>query len=200
MTEFVSQVITAAATLIAALSGVLITQRHQRNLAEIERADRRRAELRSHVVQFLVSAREWASAQQVAVLALWKASDVDFVPLANSESFARLAELRLAVTTELHHLLGLVGDERLQTAVYKAHDLWIEVPDSVMGPVIDGGRKADDRAPRESILAIRAIDAAVTDVRDAAVPLLRVAIIESEPPKRWRFPGWPASSRQLPAD
>ncbi|MBA3021266.1 hypothetical protein [Propionicimonas sp.] len=186
LSDFIPQIITAAATLIAAFGGVAIAQRHQRALADVERADRRRAELRTHVVEFIVSAREWSSQYEIVVFVLWKSSEDDFMALANSESFARIAVLRQNVTSELHHLIGLVGDERLQGAVYKVHDLWLDTPNSISGPVTDSSRKNDDDAPRQALRALREFEQAVTDLRNAAVLLLRVAIVEPKPTRWWQ--------------
>lgn len=187
MTDVIPQIITAASTLVAAFGGVLLTQGHQRRLADAERADRRRAELRSHVVAFIVGAREWVSQEEVVVLALWQSKPEDVLSLVNSEAFARVTDLRLTVTTELHHLIGLAGDERVQRAVYRAHDLWLEMPKSATDPVLDRSRQGDRAALGEALEAVREFGSAVTEVRDAAVPLLRVAIVEPYPVRWWQL-------------
>lgn len=187
MADFIPQIITAAATLIAAFGGVLVTQGHQRRLADAERADRRRAELRSHVVAFIVGAREWASQQEVVVLALWESTPDNVLSLVNSEAFATVTGLRRTVTSELQHLIGLVGDERVQRAVYRAHDLWLEIPKSVTAPVMDRARQGEKEALGEALRALREFEDAVTEVRDAAVPLLRVAIVEPYPVRWWQL-------------
>ena len=141
-------------------------------------------ELRTHIVEFLINADEWASHMNLVIAVMWKATDQDTIELSNSEMAKQAGELRYAVTKELKHLLGLVGDRPLQQAVHVFHDLWLNMSDQMIGPVTDKKRKSDFTAVEESMKYLGRLRRATTEIRNAALPLLRVTI-EDLPPVRW---------------
>ncbi|MEU5673540.1 hypothetical protein ACGF3C_08735 [Micromonospora sp. NPDC047762] len=198
MADYVPQIITAVGTIAGALGGVVVTQHHQRRTAAMERADKRRAELRSHIVEFLINADEWASHMDIVIVVMWKAADHDMMELSNSEIAKRSGELRYAVTRELKHLLGLVGDPHLQRSVHVFHDLWLTMSDQMMGPVIDKRRKSDSEAVTEAFEYLGRLRRATTDIRNAALPLLRVAVEDPQSVRWWQIQRRRAARRALP--
>ncbi|MEU4237915.1 hypothetical protein [Actinoplanes sp. NPDC026619] len=187
MTDYLPQILTVVGTLGGSLGGVALTQRHQRQTVRMERAEKRRAELRTHIVEFLFNADEWASHMDLVIVVMWKATDRDTVELSNSEMTKRAGELRYAVTKELKHLLGLVGDSHLQQAVHVFHDLWLNVSDQMMGPVTDKKRKSDFTAVEESMKYLGRLRRATTEIRNAALPLLRVTVEDPQPVRWWQI-------------
>ncbi|AGL20946.1 hypothetical protein [Actinoplanes sp. N902-109] len=187
MADYVPQIITAVGALAGSLGGVAITQQHQRRTAALERADKRRAELRAHIVEFLINADEWASHMDIVIVVMWKATDRDTIELSNSEMAKKAGELRYAVTKELKHLLGLVGDPPLQEAVHVFHDLWLKVSDQMMGPVTDKKRKSDFTAVEESMKYLGSLRRATIEIRNAALPLLRITVEDPQPVRWWQL-------------
>lgn len=198
MADYVPQIITAVGAIAGSLGGVAVTQHHQRRTAALERADKRRAELRAHIVEFLINADEWASHMDIVIVVMWKATDQDMIELSNSETAKRSGELRHAVTKELKHLLGLVGDSQLQQAVHVFHDLWLGVSELMMGPVTDRERKSDSEAVSEAFRYLGRIRRATTDIRNAALPLLRVTVEDPQPVRWWQIRRRRAARRALP--
>lgn len=198
MADYVPQIITAVGTIAGALGGVAVTQHHQRRTAAMERADKRRAELRTHIVEFLINADEWASHMDIVIVVMWKATDQDMMELSNSETAKRSGELRYAVTKELKHLLGLVGDPHLQQSVHVFHDLWLTMSDQMMGPVTDKSRKSDPEAVTEAFKYLGRLRRATTDIRNAALPLLRVTVEDPQPVRWWQIQRRRAARRALP--
>ncbi|MCP2325420.1 hypothetical protein HDA40_003927 [Hamadaea flava] len=192
------QIITALGALTGSLGGVALTQRHQRQMVRLERAEKRRAELRTHIVEFLTNADEWASHMEITIVVMWKATDRDIVELSNSETARRAGELRFGVTKELKHLVGLVGDQHLQQAVTVFHDLWLSVPDQMMGPVTDRNRKSDPDAVTEALKYLGRLRRATTEVRNSALPLLRVSIEDPQPIRWWQIRQWRVARRARP--
>ena len=186
MTDYVPQILTVVGTLAGSLGGVALAQRHQRRMVRVERAEKRRAELRSHVVEFLVNAEEWASHMALTVVVVWKATERDMAELSNSETMKRAGELRYAVTRELKHLIGLVGDPHLQEAVSVFHDLWLGVPEQMMGPVVDRKRKSDPDVVPQALGHLNRVRRATTEIRNTALPLLRVTIEDPQPVRWWQ--------------
>ncbi|MEV6845403.1 hypothetical protein [Actinoplanes sp. NPDC051411] len=197
MTDYLPQILTVIGTLGGSLGGVALTQRHQRQMVRMERAEKRRAELRTHVVEFLTNADEWASHMDITIVVVWKASERDMIELANSETANRAGELRYAVTKELKHLIGLAGDPHLQEAVNAFHDLWLNVSEQMIGPVSDRARKSDPNAVPEALQYLSRIRRATIEIRNAALPLLRVPIEESEPVRWWHVRRKMAARRAL---
>ncbi|GAB3081147.1 hypothetical protein AB0N38_32775 [Micromonospora aurantiaca] len=198
MADYVPQIITAVGALVGSLGGVALTQQHQRRTAAMERADKRRAELRTHIVEFLINADEWASHMDIVIVVMWKATDQDMIELSNSEMTKRAGELRYSVTKELKHLLGLVGDSHLQQAVHVFHDLWLNVSDQMMGPVTDKKRKSDFGAVEESLKYLGRLRRATIDIRNAALPLLWITIEDPQPIRWWQIRRRRAARRALP--
>ena len=75
MTDYVPQILTVVGTLAGSLGGVALTQRHQRQMVRMERAEKRRAELRTHIVEFLTNADEWASHMDITIIVVWKTTE-----------------------------------------------------------------------------------------------------------------------------
>jgi hypothetical protein len=197
VTDCLPQILTVVGTLGGSLGGVALTQRHQRRVVWMERAEKRRAELRSRIVEFLISADDWESQMRIAIAVIWKANDRDMVELADSDMLSRAAELRQSVTKELKHLIGLVGEPHLQQAISVFHDLWLGVPDKMMGPVFDKKRKTDFGAVEESMKYLSQLHGALIDIRNAALPLLRVTIEDPQPIPWWQIRRRRAARRAL---
>ena len=197
MTDYVPQILTVVGTLAGSLGGVALTQRHQRQMVRMERAEKRRAELRTHIVEFLTNADEWASHMDITIIVVWKTTGRDVVELSNSETVNRAGELRYAVTKELKHLIGLAGDPHLQEAVSAFHDLWLNVAEQMMGPVADRKRKSDPDAVPEALQYLSRIRRATTEIRNAALPLLRVTIEDPQPIRWWQIRRRRAARRAL---
>lgn len=198
MADYFPQIITAVGALAGSLGGVALTQHHQRRTVALERAEKRRAELRTHIVEFLINADEWASHMNIVTVVMWKATDQDMIELSNSEMTKRAGELRYAVTKELKRLLGLVDDPHLQEAVHVFHDLWLTVSDQMMGPVTDKKRKSDPEAVTEAFKYLGRLRRATTDIRNAALPLLRVTVEDPQPARSWQIRRRRAARRALP--
>jgi hypothetical protein len=197
VTDYLPQILTVVGTLGGSLGGVALTQRHQRQVVRMERAEKRRTELRARVVEFLINADDWESQMRIAIAVIWKANDQSMVELANGEMMSRVAELRQSVTKELKNLIGLVGEPHLQQAISVFHDLWLGVPDKMMGPVFDKKRKADFGAVEESLKYLSQLHRASLDIRNAALPLLRVAIEDPQPIRWWQIRRRRAARRAL---
>jgi hypothetical protein len=107
VTDYVPQILTVVGTLAGSLGGVALTQRHQRQMVRMERAEKRRAELRTHIVEFLTNADEWASHMDITIIVVWKTTERDMVELSNSETANRAGEQYLSrirrATTEIRN-------------------------------------------------------------------------------------------------
>jgi hypothetical protein len=88
VTDYLPQILTVVGTLGGSLGGVALTQRHQRRVVWMERAEKRRAELRSRIVEFLISADDWESQMRITIAVIW----VGRGPLIHRRSTARLDE------------------------------------------------------------------------------------------------------------
>lgn len=184
MTDYWPAVISAASGLVGSLGGVLVTHGHQRKTAREDRSEKRRSELRTFIVDLNVA--YWAWDQQKELLIPMFAlitSDREMSELANSDAAKRLATLYKEVNKNLQGAIAFVGDPKLQQALREFHDLWINA-----GSELDTLRKP--HRFQQALAYQERLRRAMTDIRDQALPILQVRIVEDphqvvDPNTRW---------------
>jgi hypothetical protein len=154
VTDYVPQILTVVGTLAGSLGGVALTQRHQRQMVRMERAEKRRAELRTHIVEFLTNADEWASHMDITIIAsLLTSTDPSralkdaYIDKLTGSSLQSLTQVTAAMSAlGLHDEKELFKEAKSLSPLFRVRNEIAHEPD--MTPESVGGRGARHRRER----------------------------------------------------
>lgn len=175
-------IVTGAFTLIAALGGVWLTQRHVGREAERARAEVRRGELRKVVSELLLAGRAKVSTFQLLIPGFSKFSQADYAEFADTDSGKELKRVNGELTRTLAQASLLVGDPPLLVAIREVRRLDLEFASKAMSPVLDKSKGFD--GVLEGLEYVASLGAALTSLELAAAPLLQAPVKPPEPLSR----------------
>ncbi|CRK59185.1 hypothetical protein [Alloactinosynnema sp. L-07] len=171
-------IVTGAFTLVAALGGVWLTQRHVAREAERARAEVRRGELRKVVSELLLAGRSKVSTFQVLIPGFTKFSLADYAEFVETDSGKELKRVNGELTRTLAQASLLVGDPPILAAIRDVHRLDLGFASKAMGPIWDKSKDFD--GVLEGLEYVASLGAALHSLELAAAPLLRAPVTPPE--------------------
>jgi hypothetical protein len=189
---FLGALTTGTLTLLAALGGVWLTQRHAARLAHEERIESRRSGVRTELTSLIVEVRALIDSAYLTVPFMAKAKFTDLDEFANTDSGREMGRRHAQIKMSLTHLDVLVGDAAVAgalAALRSCIDVWAE---EVNGPALKAASEGGDAVAAVGLgwRHTRKTGTALDSVVTAAAPLLRISISDDRASAYHRLRRW----------
>lgn len=184
-------IVTGAFTLVAALGGVALTQRHATREAHRARAEVRRGEQRRVLSELVIAGRQKVSIYQVILPAFHKFGDKDHTEFVETDTGKELSRVNAEMARTLVQASLLVGDSPVLQAIGNIRMLDLQFPDKAVGPSMD--KKLGFEGVIQGLRHVTALSGALTELELAAGPLLRIPLVL---PEAWPIQVWQRMSER----
>lgn len=171
--------VTAVATIVAALGAVWLTQRHAGREAHQARVEARRDAQRRVISELVIAGREKAGRFQILLPAFHKFSEKDHLEFIDTDSGRELRHVNSEVSRTLVQASLLVGDSQLLEAILKVRSLDMRFADEASGPALDKEKGFDGLL--EGLRYVSQYSAAVSDLELTAAEVLRAPLVVPDP-------------------
>jgi hypothetical protein len=192
-----ASIVTGTATLIGALGGVWLTQRHAARIAQAAQAESRRSLVRAELGTLLAEVRGLIDQAWVLIPAMSKMRMQEYDEFVNTDTGREMGRRRAAVNAGLINLSLMIKDVPVLKALAELQKCVEEWAEKATGPAFNAGTTGGDAvaAVESGFQHVERTRSALNALVVAAAPFVQISISDVQQRRSWPRPRMPWRAR-----